>query len=69
MKSYNVSRFDELLAHRSVIKSYRIYPLDDAEKWKIGLICDIARVLKGISSFDILEDDEFISILESVCTD
>ena len=69
MKSYNVSRFDELLAHRSVIKSSRIYLLDDAEKWKIGLIGDIARILKGISSFDILEDDELISILKSVCTD
>ena len=69
MESFNVFSFDQLLAHKSVIRSTRVYALEESESWKIGLINDIVQIQKGISSFTILEEAEMKAILEFVCTD
>ena len=69
MESFNVFSFDQLLAHKSVIRSTRVYALEESENWKIGVINDIVQIQKGISSFTILEEAEMKAILEFVCTD
>ena len=67
-EKFNLQDVGQLIDLKTKLKTMKVYPLLDQEKWKITLIEEVALLRKNLLDLD-FDQDQLDSILDYICVD
>ena len=65
---YEAENLQDLIRKKQAIKKFRVYPLNEGEDWKIGIIEELSLCKRGCLEMD-MEKVDIDAMLEAVTTD
>ena len=68
LKLYEISDLNTLISKKHIVKSNRVNPISEDEKWKLEMIKEICKSKMGFLETDV-EKNDLETMLEIICTE